>query len=552
MAISDFFKRKQGGSGGAGASAGNARGVGAKTGEYIPKDANEPKRLGGATQQTSTIEGRAPSTTPPPRSSSDPNFTLKGKPYKGSFFSNSTSLATVDPITPSPGVRGVGYTPGTGLKGAISDAASSLKNMPKSKLAGGIGTAGLIADESQQVYKDVNVSGVDPLTKVARVGEGAGRVASSLAMGSIGATAGSALGPVGSIVGGIGGGALGYLAPETAKALYNKFSDNDISLPSETISQVRSENKGQQELAKTKLQAGFNQSPVTPNVAKLLSDSKVAVTQEETDKSNESKFDINPKGYGISSGKNGSYAYTQNEDGSISKLNLDTGNRTSLGGNVSSIGGNGSTVSRALTDKEQSAMARSNQMIADWNRQKQEKMYTDLMRLSGAGSSTGRTVNTAMLEAGRKGLEGLRAGDIELAKDTSSKAIQERTLELNTRKEAVQEQRDAQRLGLDIAKAQSEAQNRTENINVEQSKILQKASENGILDPIQYLNISKQTKQNKLSPQDYMTAFQNQLKGLDATDIDSVRSRIGDIQEEYGLTQSDARNLEEAIMFYNQ
>ncbi len=169
-----------------------------------------------------------------------------------------------------------------------------------------------------------------------------------------------------------------------------------------------------------------------------------------------------PSTYTTSSGEIkqslGGTVYTQDADGNILKR--------SPTGEISNVQNRVSTISTGFDPEV-------------YKKDKLEGYYKSLMLNAGAGSSTGRTVNTAMLEAGRKGLEGLRAGDIELAKDASSKAIQERTLGLNARKEAAQEQRDIQRLGLGVAKAQSEAEwRRASSIN-DTLKLISEASKLG-------------------------------------------------------------------------
>lgn len=204
----------------------------------------------------------------------------------------------------------------------------------------------------------------------------------------------------------------------------------------------------------SKFQAGLNSSPITPSFNKVTS----GVREDIAERSNESKFDIDPKNYGVSSGKGGQFAYTRNEDGSISKLNLSTGSRQGLG-NISSIGPNGSTVSRDLTDKEKEAMARSSQMISDWQDYKRQKEAQGLRNFIQANLGNQYITSSQRGEAIDR-LNAIEKGDIDKQQIASQEGVQARTLGMTARKNAFEEQRETARLGIDSLKAQSEAQGR--------------------------------------------------------------------------------------------
>lgn len=106
------------------------------------------------------------------------------------------------------------------------------------------------AAEGYSAYKDMPE--LDTAGKVARVSEAVGRGASSIA----GAGLGTALGPLGTLAGGI----LGAYAPDIVAKTYKNVTGKDIGLPSETAQQSREakqaanvafEDKRQAELAKT-------------------------------------------------------------------------------------------------------------------------------------------------------------------------------------------------------------------------------------------------------------------------------------------------------------
>lgn len=207
-----------------------------------------------------------------------------------------------------------------------------------------------------------------------------------------------------------------------------------------------------------KFQAGFSSSPITPNFNKVTS----GVREDTSEITNESKFDIDPRNYGISSGKGGQFAYARNEDGSISKLNLSTGSRQGLGG-ISSMGPNGTNSDGSpLSTKDQAALDRSRQMISDWQDYKDRKVVEQNrnMMLSAISQMPPATQRSALMKLGLGSMA--EQGDTARTKMTTEaqSAIQSNQQGIAARKNAFEEQKEIARLGIDSLKAQSEAQGR--------------------------------------------------------------------------------------------
>lgn len=100
---------------------------------------------------------------------------------------------------------------------------------------GGIATGALEAKSAYNDMRDLD-GGLD---KTARVAEGVGRTAGAIAGGGLGATAGSALGPLGTVAGGAIGGAAGYLAPDATNWAVNKLTGQNNQLASTTAAENR-------------------------------------------------------------------------------------------------------------------------------------------------------------------------------------------------------------------------------------------------------------------------------------------------------------------------
>lgn len=191
-----------------------------------------------------------------------------------------------------------------------------------------------------------------------------------------------------------------------------------------------------------KFQAGLNSSPVTPNLNKITS----GVRDDIAERSNESRFDIDPKNYGTSSGKGGQFAYTKNEDGSISKLNLSTGSRQGLG-SISSIGPNGTNSDGSpLSAKDQKALDNSKQMISDWQDYKRQKEASNLRGFIQANLGNQYITSSQRQEATDR-LNAIEKGDIDKQQIASQEGVQARTLGMTARKNAFDEAKGTAELG---------------------------------------------------------------------------------------------------------
>lgn len=207
-----------------------------------------------------------------------------------------------------------------------------------------------------------------------------------------------------------------------------------------------------------------------PDVDKEVSSAKLETPQSSLG----NVFNESVKTYGSAESKSSSYytpsgeqrqslggvQYTRDSSGNILRKD-NSGNVSTLENRISSIGPNGTNADGSpLSAKDQAALNRSNQMVADWNAKKERDAYKALIANAGRGSLTGRTVNLGMIEAGRKGLEGLTKSDVDREQIASQEGVQARTLGMTARKNAFEEQRETARLGIDSLKAQSEVQGR--------------------------------------------------------------------------------------------
>lgn len=150
------------------------------------------------------------------------------------------------PQSAAPAPSGPGATAAPAAAGAVEAAASKPgfysrmtgSGMPPAPAAGitsrvagataPILTAGI---EALRVKDDMSVPGMTTLDKTARVAEGAGRFASTMAGGAAGAALGAPAGGVGGIIGGIAGGIGGYFAPEATNAAINWATDKLFGAP---------------------------------------------------------------------------------------------------------------------------------------------------------------------------------------------------------------------------------------------------------------------------------------------------------------------------------
>lgn len=114
------------------------------------------------------------------------------------------------------------------------------------------------------------------------------------------------------------------------------------------------------------------QEPIKTELGVTTPSQPAAVTpQPIVENSNESKYYLNPQNYAVSNSPKANIGYSKNEDGSVSRIDLSTGSRSTLG-NISSIGPNGTNADGSpLSAKDQAALDRSNKMVADWNEKKE-------------------------------------------------------------------------------------------------------------------------------------------------------------------------------------
>ena len=480
MGVFDFFKRQQGGAGGAGGSTGDASGVGAKSGEYIPRGSTGRPKLGGPSNASSTIEGSTPQTINTPLQSSSKPFPgygpPVGEPTKGSMFSKSTDLvqktyplATTPQFTSSPGLKAVSPS---NLESMSSRATNFIKGNA-GKIAGAAG----IGLEGYNTYQDIKGDNIPLDLKASRVAETATRLGSAAVGAELGGVAGTAFPVVGNIAGAALGGLAGYYAPDTLNYLANKVSGRNVELPSQAINRINSSNKQ------------GSTEPVTLG-GKLADElnSMQPVKQytspyKKSDGSSTSSFDIDPRNYGVSNGINGNYVYTKNQDGSISKVDMSSGKRQSLGGNVSSIGSNGTNSDGSpLSPRDQAAMNRSAQMIQDWKNYKQEKMYNNM--INNSASPSGRTVNTNLIKIGQAGLDELAKNKLTKQQIESTSANQRLAQDVEASKANRTNQLTARGQDIDIAKAKSQQQ-------MEAFKLIDNMQEKGMIDPNQQYAFAK-------------------------------------------------------------
>jgi len=166
------------------------------------------------------------------------------------------------------------------------------------------------------------------------------------------------------------------------------------------------------------------------------------------------QFNANAQAFGSAQGTGANKTrYTQDASGQLYKLSED-GFVTSLGGGRAP-GSGGSTAP-----------------VYDEKRENLEKFYTNLMKDAGAGSITGRTINTRMLEQGREGLEALRMGDIEIGKSNQTAEANAAKLGLDARKSQFDMQKDQATFGMNVADVNSKIQDRRNKTTTENTKWL--------------------------------------------------------------------------------
>lgn len=152
----------------------------------------------------------------------------------------------------------------------------------------------------------------------------------------------------------------------------------------------------------------------------------------------------------------GGTTYARSNDGSIFRKGT-YGSLSKLGG-ISSIGPNGTNSDGSpLSARDQAALDRSNQMVSDWKAQKERASYQKIIDTELSKPFR----NTRLIGEATDKLTALDTNDTNRAQISSQADIQARTLGATARKNAFEEQLNTQKLGVDLAKASSEAQGRS-------------------------------------------------------------------------------------------
>jgi hypothetical protein len=324
------------------------------------------------------MEGSLPASVQPSQTMSTgntnkPNFERVGDPYKGSIFSNSTDLVAKG--------KGLATTeqPIQGVKAIRPDLTGMASRLGSTAVEGAKKIAGpalAVVPEAINTAKDVFTSGVDAATKAARVSEGATRVASTLAGGQAGAAVGALGGPAAPVtvpLGAVAGGALGYIAPDYAKDMYNAFTGRNVQLPSETISNIRDANQNSSDLAQAQVKEKVTNPPsITPSPSKqqmTVPTESQALGAINRDRVAAGNF-----------GQSGKIQYTLDDEGKPIRTDTSTNTSSRLGG-ISTMGPNGTNVDGSpLSAKDQVALDRSNKMVSDWNEQKEKNYYRSIIQ----------------------------------------------------------------------------------------------------------------------------------------------------------------------------
>jgi hypothetical protein len=149
----------------------------------------------------------------------------------------STVKAQVPPgqLKPNPTIGGDSVRPGARL-GQTPTVLAKLRVNPVKAAGGALGTGLELGGAIRDAHFTEGMSGLD---KVARYGESAGRLAAAGLGATLGATAGSVIPLVGTTVGGLGLGTLGYFSPDIVRSLAKTLTGADIQLPSERADELR-------------------------------------------------------------------------------------------------------------------------------------------------------------------------------------------------------------------------------------------------------------------------------------------------------------------------
>jgi hypothetical protein len=138
-------------------------------------------------------------------------------------------------LKPNPTIGGDSVRPGARL-GETPTVLAKLRVNPVKAAGGALGTGLELGGAIRDAHFTEGMSGLD---KVARYGESAGRLAAAGLGATLGATAGSVIPLVGTTVGGLGLGTLGYFSPDIVRSLAKTLTGADIQLPSERADELR-------------------------------------------------------------------------------------------------------------------------------------------------------------------------------------------------------------------------------------------------------------------------------------------------------------------------
>jgi hypothetical protein len=202
------------------------------------------------------------------------------------------------------------------------------------------------------------------------------------------------------------------------------------------------------------------------NVNKVVSSAKLETPQSSLG----NVFNEGVKSYGSAESKPSSYytpsgeqkqslggvQYTRDSSGNILRKD-NSGNVSTLENRISSIGPNGTNSDGSpLSARDQAALDRSNQTVSDWKAQKERGSYQKIIDTELSKPFR----NTRLIGEATDKLTALDTNDTNRAQISSQADLNARTLGATARKNAFEEQLNTQKLGVDLAKASSEAQGR--------------------------------------------------------------------------------------------
>lgn len=189
--------------------------------------------------------------------------------------------------------------------------------------------------------------------------------------------------------------------------------------------------------------------------------------------------------------------------------------RTDASGTSSRLGGISGGPGRELTDREKQAVAEGKQRVADWEnykaneaRNQQRQMYANM--IAGAGSDSGRTVNTGLIAQAQQGLSDLDRQDTERAQLGATGAIA-------ARKGAWEEQKDVADYNLRAREQQFKETSEGQKLALESRKAME--------EPLQQLGALSAVGQ--LTPRMVLDTYRSKLGG--AKTKEEVGSKLNDL-----------------------